>query len=85
MTQLRRSAVSVPSNIAEGYRRCGKKEFKHFVDIALGSLGEAETQLEIAKRLGYCDSETLSKLLDKMDMLTARLIALSRSLVRHSP
>ncbi len=51
--QLRRSAVSVPSNIAEGSHRGSDKEFVHFLYIALGSLAEMETQLLIAERVGY--------------------------------
>ena len=51
--QLRRASVSVPSNIAEGAGRKSKKEFIHFLYIALGSLNEIETQLEISKRLNY--------------------------------
>ena len=47
--QMRRSAVSVPSNIAEGSRRSGKKDFAHFVSIAHGSLAELETQILIAE------------------------------------
>ena len=51
--QLRRAAVSIPSNIAEGAARGSKKEFIQFLHIALGSLSEVETQVTIAKRLGY--------------------------------
>lgn len=53
ISQLRRCAVSLPSNIAEGAGRKGTKEFIHFLYIALGSLNEMETQMEIAKRLGF--------------------------------
>lgn len=59
-SQIRRAAVSVPSNIAEGNARCTAKETTHFLDIALGSLAEIETQLIIAKELGYineCNKE----------------------------
>ena len=51
--QIRRAAVSIPSNIAEGAGRGGKKEFSRFLFIALGSLAEVETQIEIAERLGF--------------------------------
>ena len=69
--QLRRSAVSVPSNIAEGAARGTTKEFIHFLHIGLGSISEVETQLILAKRLQYregvedflIDAETVKKLL----------------------
>lgn len=53
INQLRRAVISVPSNISEGAGRKSKKEFIQFLHIALGSLNEIETQLEIAKRLNY--------------------------------
>jgi four helix bundle protein len=52
-SQIRRAAVSVPSNIAEGAARNSKKDFIRFLSIALGSLAETETQLEIAQRLEF--------------------------------
>ncbi len=55
--QIKRSAVSVPSNIAEGQSRQHTGEFKQFLYIALGSLAELDTQLIIANRLGYMDSK----------------------------
>jgi len=51
--QMRRAAVSIPSNIAEGQARSSSKEFLHFLSIALGSLAELATQFELADRLGY--------------------------------
>jgi four helix bundle protein len=58
-TQLKRAAVSVPSNIAEGYGRNSKKSFHHFLNISRGSLYEIETQLHIAAELKYISSEIL--------------------------
>ena len=52
-SQLRRSAVSIPSNLAEGAARQGSKEFAYFLNIAMGSISELETQLLIAIDLGY--------------------------------
>ena len=51
--QIRRSAVSIPSNIAEGAARISSKEFIQFLSIALGSAAELETQLLLAKRIGF--------------------------------
>lgn len=53
VSQMRRSAVSIPCNIAEGRRRRGEKEFRNFLHIAYGSGAELETQIIIARRLGY--------------------------------
>lgn len=60
--QLRRAAVSVPSNIAEGYGRGGNKEFVQFLSIAKGSLYEIKTQLEIANELKYIDENSFVEL-----------------------
>lgn len=56
--QIRRSAVSVPSNISEGYERDSKKQFLYFLVIAKGSCGELRTQLKIARNLNYLDEQT---------------------------
>jgi len=56
-SQLRRAAVSVPSNLAEGAARRGSREFRQFINIAQGSLSELDTQLDLAKMLGYLDPE----------------------------
>ena len=55
--QLRRAAVSIPSNIGEGARRKRRRAYLYHLDIALGSQGEVDVQLEIAVRLGYCRRE----------------------------
>jgi four helix bundle protein len=51
-SQIRRAAISIPSNIVEGYNRKTKREFKRFLDISLGSLAEVEYLLEISKKVG---------------------------------
>ena len=56
--QIRRAAVSIPSNIAEGFGRDTDTDFAHFLTIARGSLFEVATQLEIASRLGYLPSDS---------------------------
>ena len=63
--QLRRAAVSVPSNIAEGQARFSRKEFHHFLSHARGSLVEIETQLMIAQNLGYLPTKQVKALLDR--------------------
>ena len=63
--QLRRAAVSVPSNIAEGQARFSHKEFHHFLSLARGSLVEIETQLTIAQNLDYLSLQQTRPLLDK--------------------
>jgi four helix bundle protein len=60
-SQLRRAAVSMPSNIAEGHGRLNTREFKQFPGIARGSNFELQTQLEIARRLGIGNSDLLDK------------------------
>jgi len=59
-SQMRRSAVSVPSNIAEGYGRNGAGEYRHFLGIARGSNFELQTQLEIVRALGFGDANLLN-------------------------
>jgi four helix bundle protein len=71
--QLRRSAVSVASNIAEGHGRTNRREYARFLLIARGSLKEAETQLLLAERLGFMKREALEELL-KLAMRINRLL-----------
>jgi four helix bundle protein len=60
--QIRRSAVSVPSNISEGYERDSKRQFLYFLVIAKGSCGELRTQLMIARNLNYLDEKEFVKI-----------------------
>ena len=61
-SQIRRSAVSIPSNIAEGFGRRSSNEFKRFLQIAMGSLFELQTQLEISKNLEFLDDKAFDEL-----------------------
>lgn len=73
--QLRRAAVSIPSNIAEGCGRTGNKDYAYFLAIARGSLYKTATQLRIAQDLGYMDEdpEIMSLTVEVGNMLTAML------------
>ncbi|MFV0232925.1 four helix bundle protein [Empedobacter falsenii] len=78
-SQVKRAAVSIPSNIAEGAGRKGSKEFQRFLYIAMGSASELDTQIEIAVRLGFVEHDKtiidkiyfiknmLAKLIEKLD------------------
>jgi four helix bundle protein len=78
--QVRRSAVSIPSNLAEGAARTGGKEFARFLSVSRGSLSELETQLLIAAELGYIDSDDEAFLL--MERVSRLLTGLHRSVQR---
>lgn len=68
-SQINRSAVSVPSNIAEGSSRSSNKEFNRFLEIALGSLFELQTQMVLASYKDYIDKTELQKVEDKIEEL----------------
>ena len=73
ISQLRRAAISIPSNIAEGAARSSVKERRRFYEIARSSLVEIDTQLEISFSLGFAAEKYLPKLKDKMNHLFAML------------
>jgi len=77
-SQLRRAGVSVPSNIAEGWGRKSRNEYRHHLGIARGSLLEAETQVLLAGRLGYVPSVEIAPLLDQ----TAEVARLLNGLIK---
>jgi four helix bundle protein len=79
--QVRRAAVSIPSNVAEGQGRGSTKEFVNFLRIAAGSLQETETQLLLAHRLGYLDARQLQPLLELADEVSRIINGLMRSLL----
>lgn len=78
--QMRRAAVSIPSNIAEGQERGSTKEFKHFIMIAQGSRAELETQIELCRRLGYLSSDNIVKAVSLCDEISRMLRTLVKRL-----
>lgn len=78
--QLRRSAVSIPSNIAEGSARYGTKELLYFIGIAQGSLAELETQLILSERRNYLSANTATELLAMSASINRMLTRLYQSL-----
>ncbi len=84
-SQMRRAAVSVPANIAEGHAREGTREYLHHLSIAQGSLAELETHVEIAARLGYVSDEQRSALMIAITRLGRQTRALRQSLKRKTP
>lgn len=79
-SQVRRAAVSIPSNIAEGQGRNGRAEFRHFLSVAYGSLQELETQLLISERLGYASKKELVPVIALLQEVCRVTNGLSRSL-----
>jgi four helix bundle protein len=69
ISQMRRAAISIPSNVVEGFRRYHNKEYKQFLYISLGSCAELETQITIAKELEYIPNDEEAILLEKLDHL----------------
>jgi len=80
--QVRRSVLSIPSNIAEGAGRNTKKEFANFLHVAQGSLSELDTQLEIALKLKYIATDLYDKLNTTMERIDKMLTGLIRNQLR---
>ena len=81
--QLRRAAVSVPSNLAEGHARFGAGEFSRFISITMGSVAEIETQILLSKDLGYITSEITQEVLGELDAIGKMLRGLAKSIQRR--
>jgi four helix bundle protein len=83
VSQMRRAAVSVPSNIAEGHTRESTKEYLHPISMAQASLAELQTQIEIAMMLKYLSAETKNNLMNSTTSLSKQLYALRNGLTRN--
>jgi len=78
--QMRRAAVSIPSNIAEGQSRNSRNEFRHFLGIARGSLAELKTQIELSSRLEMLKAEDTAIFMNLIEEIGKMLSGLKRSL-----
>lgn len=84
VSQMRRAAVSIPSNIAEGYVRESTQEYLRHLSIAQASLAELQTQLEIAERLGFLPNEEVTRVLQASTSLAKQLYALRNAILRKN-
>lgn len=83
VSQIRRAAVSVPSNIAEGYARGTDREKLHFLKISSGSMSEVDTQLLLCMKLGYLNQETYEELSEMVTSVWKQLNALISSIKKR--
>ena len=83
VSQLRRAATSIPSNIAEGYARRSKKEYIYFLHVTRGSMAELETQLLLAQRVGYLPESEAADLQVRIDEVGRILHAIVSGLHRR--
>lgn len=85
VSQIRRSAVSIPSNIAEGKQRGTRKEYRQFLIIAFGSAAELDTQLEISREIGFCSIQDCTKICVLLDEVSRMLNTLVTKLEKSRP
>ena len=81
-SQIRRCAVSIPSNIAEGSARTTRKDFSHFLAIALGSVAELETQLIISRNLNFLSEAVLDELISDLISIRRMTLGLRKSIYK---
>ena len=74
--QVKRAVTSIPSNIAEGCSRSSQKEFKHYLEISVGSSFEVETNIILAEKLGMISNEELTSFLPKLNILQKKINSL---------
>ncbi len=79
-SQLRRCAISVPSNISEGAGRETNKEFRRFLQFSIGSLNELQTQLELAFRIGYLEKKSFESLSEEALQIYKMILSFYNSL-----
>ncbi len=84
-SQIRRAAVSIPLNIAEGYGRLSEDDFKRFLRISLGSTNETATLIELSKDLGYIDNKEYNKLIKQYDILGRKIYKFIENLIYKNP
>ena len=82
-SQLRRAAVSIVNNLAEGSAKSSSKDFHRYLEMSLGSAFEVETLLSIIKRFNYCNPETTDKLLNDIDSIEKRINAFIQKIRRE--
>ena len=85
INQMRRSAISIPSNISEGKARGHRREYVQFLYVALGSCAELETQIIISKELSYITTETKDLLLEKIGYISRMLRNLIKGINNYKP
>jgi four helix bundle protein len=83
-SQIRRAAISIPSNIAEGQGRNTTRDFIHFLSIAHGSLKEMETQVIISQRLGFIEDKETSSIIESTNEIGRLISGLSKALKKKS-
>ncbi|MCX5781265.1 MAG: four helix bundle protein [Elusimicrobia bacterium] len=80
VSQVRRAAVSIPSNVAEGFARNHDNEYRQFLYIALGSCAELETHFEITKQLNYCKNDELAEVQNLIKLEIKMILRMIKSL-----